>query len=145
VCFEEIGGYRAVKGGGVDLIAAITARMKGWKTKTFTDKVCVHHRVMGTADAGVLRASFKTGVKDYALGAHPIWESLRVVYQMKNPPLILKGVTLGAGYVWALARCVERPVPREFVAFRRREQMHRLRALWKGSTNPMRGRHAASS
>src|SRR5271166_3186160 len=40
-CFEEIGGYTAVKGGGVDMIATITARMKGWKTRTFTDKVCV--------------------------------------------------------------------------------------------------------
>ena len=136
-CFEEIGGYMAVKGGGVDLIAAISARMKGWKTRTFTDKVCVHHRAMGTAQDGVLRASFKIGVKDYALGAHPIWESLRVVYQMKNTPFLLRGVTLGAGYVWALVRREERPVPREFVAFRRREQMHRLRAVLKGSTNSL--------
>jgi biofilm PGA synthesis N-glycosyltransferase PgaC len=144
-CFEEIGGYTAVKDGGVDLIAVTTARMKGWKTRTFTDKVCEHHRAMGTAQHGVLRASFKTGVKDYALGTHPIWESLRVVYQMKNPPLILRGVSLGAGYVWALARRVERPVSREFVAFRRREQMHRLKTLWKGSTSSLQANHAAPS
>jgi len=144
-CFEEIGGYMAVKCGGVDLIAAITARMKGWKTRTFTDKVCVHHRAMGSAGDGVLMASFKLGVKDYVLGAHPVWEFLRVVYQMKSRPFLLRGVTLGAGYVWALARRVERPVPREFVAFRRREQMLRLSALWKGSTNSLRGSHAASS
>src|SRR4029077_4372225 len=29
-CFEQIGGYVPVKGGGIDLIAVITARMKGW-------------------------------------------------------------------------------------------------------------------
>ena len=34
-CFEQIGGYVPVKGGGIDLIAVITARMKGWKTRTF--------------------------------------------------------------------------------------------------------------
>src|SRR5882672_171882 len=34
-CFEEIGGYVPVKGGGVDHIAVITARMKGWQTRTF--------------------------------------------------------------------------------------------------------------
>jgi biofilm PGA synthesis N-glycosyltransferase PgaC len=144
-CFEEIGGYVAVKGGGVDLIAGITARMKGWKTRTFTDKVCVHHRAVGSAQDGVLKASFKVGVKDYALGAHPIWEFLRVVYQITNRPFLLRGVTLGAGYVWALARRAERPVPREFVAFRRREQMHRLRALLKGSTNSLQGSHATPS
>jgi poly-beta-1,6-N-acetyl-D-glucosamine synthase len=144
-CFEEIGGYIAVKGGGVDLIAAVTARMKGWKTRTFGDKVCAHHRAIGTAQYGLLRASFKTGIKDYTLGAHPIWESLRVVYQMKNTPFLLRGVTLGAGYLWALARRVERPVSREFVAFRRREQMHRLSTLLKGSTNSLQGSHAAPS
>src|SRR5580658_10196853 len=30
-CFEQIGGYVAVKGGGIDHIAVVTARMKGWK------------------------------------------------------------------------------------------------------------------
>jgi len=144
-CFEEIGGYVAVKGGGVDLIAGITARMKGWKTRTFTDKVCVHHRAVGSAQDGVLGASFKMGVKDYALGAHPLWESLRVIYQMKNRPFLLRGASLGAGYAWALAHRVDRPVSREFVAFRRREQMHRLGTLLKGSTNSSQGSHLAPS
>src|SRR5271157_5347968 len=144
-CFEEIGGYMAVKGGGVDLIATITARMKGWKTRTFTDKVCVHHRAMGSAQDGALSAVFNLGVKDYTLGAHPIWEFLRVVYQMKNTPFLLRGVTIGAGYVWALVHRVQRPVPREFVAFRRREQMHRLKAILKGSTDSFQRSHAVPS
>ncbi len=144
-CFEEIGGYVAVKGGGVDLIASTTARMKGWKTRTFTDKVCVHHRSIGGAQDGVFRASFKRGVKDYALGSHPIWEILRVVFQMTKMPFLLRGVSLGAGYVWAMVRRLERPVPGEFVAFRRQEQMHRLRALLKSSTNSLQESHAASS
>jgi len=53
-CFEEIGGYLPVKGGSIDHIAVITARMKGWKTRTFTEKVCLHHRETGTAQRGVL-------------------------------------------------------------------------------------------
>src|SRR5258707_2521510 len=51
-CFEQIGGYVPVKGGGGDHIAVITARMKGWKTRTFTEKVCLHHRAIGTAERG---------------------------------------------------------------------------------------------
>jgi glycosyltransferase involved in cell wall biosynthesis len=63
-CFEEIGGYSPVKGGGIDHIAVVTARMKGWKTRTFTEKVSLHHREMGTAQHGVLVARFKNGAKD---------------------------------------------------------------------------------
>jgi glycosyltransferase involved in cell wall biosynthesis len=129
-CFEDIGGYVPVRGGGVDLIAAITARMKGWKTRTFLDEVYVHHRTMGGAQHGRLIASLKLGMKDYALGGHPLWEFLRVIYQMRKKPVVLSGLFLGAGYLWVLVRRVERPVPHEFVAFRRREQMRRLKRLF---------------
>ena len=37
-CFEEIGGYIPIKGGGIDWVAVTTARMKGWKTRTFHRK-----------------------------------------------------------------------------------------------------------
>ena len=43
-CFAEIGGYTPIKGGGIDYVAVVTARMKGWKTRTYTEKVCLHHR-----------------------------------------------------------------------------------------------------
>lgn len=127
-CFEEIGGYVPVKGGGIDLIAVTTARMKGWKTRTFTEKECIHHREMGTAQQGVLKARFKNGVKDYAFGNHPIWELFRTVRQMTQPPLAIGGLVLLLGYVWAMMRGAQRPVPSELVAFTRREQMQRL---WK--------------
>jgi len=37
-CFEEIGGYIPIQCGGIDWVAVTTARMKGWKTRTFTEK-----------------------------------------------------------------------------------------------------------
>jgi biofilm PGA synthesis N-glycosyltransferase PgaC len=136
-CFEEIGGYTPVKLGGVDYIALITARMKGWKTRTFTEKACLHHREMGTAEHGKLHASFRNGVKDYAFGGHPLWEMFRVIYHMKGRPL--GGLFLGAGYVWAAVRRVERPIPREIVAFRRREQMQRLGKIVRGGLSKVFG------
>ena len=131
-CFEEIGGYVAVKGGAIDRIADIAARMKGWKTRTFTDKVYLHHRATGTAQQGVLIAKFKDGGKDYSVGTSPIWELFRTVYQMSKKPLVVGGLMLGSGYLWALLRRVPRPVPREMVEFCRREQMGRLKALIAG-------------
>ena len=144
-CFEEIGGYTPVKLGGVDHIALITARMKGWKTRTFTEKACLHHREMGTAQSGSLSARFKTGVKDYAFGGHPFWESIRAVYQMTKRPYIVGGLMLGAGYFWALVRRAERPISPEMVEFRRREQMQRLGRFTKGGLSKILGtrpRHA---
>lgn len=126
-CFEEIGGYAPVKRGCIDHIAVLSARMKGWKTRTFTDKVGLHHRGFGTAEHGILMARFLYGAKDYAVGNHPIWELFRTVYQMTKRPYVVGALMLASGYIWALMRRVERPVSRELVAFHRREQMRRLR------------------
>lgn len=125
-CFEAIGGYVPVKGGGIDFIAVTTARMRGWRTKTFVERVLTHHRPMGTAQHGMLGARFRTGVKDYALGNHPVWECTRVLYQMTKGPVVVGGLAVGAGYAWALMRRQPRPVSRELMAFTRREQMQRL-------------------
>src|SRR5947209_2180211 len=100
-CFEDIGGYVPVRAGGIDYIAVLTARMRGWKTRTFTDKVCIHHREMGTAERGVLGARFKYGIKDYNFGNHPVWELFRTFYQMMQSPVIIGGLALGIGYLWA--------------------------------------------
>ena len=133
-CLEEIGGYVASKSGGVDHIAVITARMKGWKTRTFPEWTYRHHRDMGTAAQGRVMARYKSGALDYALGGHPVWEICRTVYQMTQPPYIVGGLALLAGYTSAAARRVDRPVARELVQFRRREQMHRLKDFFAGKT-----------
>jgi glycosyltransferase involved in cell wall biosynthesis len=132
-CFEEIGGYVPVKDGGIDSIAVLTARMKGWKTRTFTEKVCVHHRDIGTAQHGALAAKFRHGKKDYALGGHPLWELCRSAHQMTHEPVIIGGAAIALGYFWAMIRNSERPVSRELIAFRRREQMTRLKGFLTGS------------
>lgn len=127
-CFENIDGYIAIKGGGIDWTAVTTARMKGWKTRTFTEKVCHHHRKMGTGTAGQWRALFKHGVKDYYLGGHPLWQGFRATFQMTRAPYIAGGTLLMAGYVWAALRRMERPVSPELMRFHRAEQMRRLKA-----------------
>lgn len=128
-CYEAIGGYTPVKGGGIDHIAVVSARMKGWKTRTFTDKVCIHHRKMNTAQQGALQAKFKLGAKDYSFGNHPVWELFRTLYQTIKPPIVVGGLALGAGYFWSMVRRAEISVSSDLVAFTRREQLQRLRKL----------------
>jgi len=130
-CYESIGGYVPVKGGGIDVIAVLTAQMRGWETRTFPEKLYIHHREMGTAKAGSVMAKFKDGHKDYTLGSHPLWEVCRVTYQLTKKPFVIGGMALFAGYVWCCVRRVQRPISRELMEFRRRDQMRRLRAFGK--------------
>jgi glycosyltransferase involved in cell wall biosynthesis len=126
-CFEDIGGYVPMKRGGVDWQAVTTARMKGWKTRTFTEKFCWHRRAMGTAQKGKFRALFELGVKDYYLGGHPLWEIFRGLYQMGRKPYFLGGTLLLLGYIWSSITGVERQISPELMRFHRYEQMQRLR------------------
>jgi glycosyltransferase involved in cell wall biosynthesis len=126
-CYEAIGGYMPLKGGCIDHVAVISARYHGWKTRTFTEKICTHHRTMGTAQQGVLKAKFRLGVKDHSVGNHPLWQFVRAIYQMKHRPFVTGGLALGAGYLSAVLRRAKVALSPELVAFVRREQMERLK------------------
>jgi len=128
-CFDEVGGYTPIKGGGIDWVAVTTARMKGWQTRTFAEMSCRHHRRMGTADRGPLMARFRHGEEDYYVGGHPLWQVLRSTFQMSKRPFVLGGLFLMLGYLWAMVGRVPRPVSPELVAFHRAEQMARLRKM----------------
>jgi GT2 family glycosyltransferase len=129
-CFEQIGGYVPIASGGIDWTAVTTARMKGWQTRTFVDKTCVHHRPMGTGSSrSQLKAIFRHGQKDYALGGHPVWQAFRSVYQITRPPILVGGAVLWAGYMWACLSRRERPISQELLKFNRAEQMTRLKSM----------------
>jgi poly-beta-1,6-N-acetyl-D-glucosamine synthase len=147
-CYEAIGGYTPIKGGGIDVVAVLTARMKGWETRTFPERHCVHHRPMGTGNHAGLMTSFKLGEKDYRLGRHPAWQVFRSFYQMTRKPFILGGGALLAGFLWSMVTRKERPVSNELIEFQRREQMNRLKkflglkSIRNDGVNPHRVAHA---
>jgi len=128
-CFEEIGGYVPSKIGGIDWIAVKTARMIGWNTRSFREKSFLHHRILGTADRGMIASNFTYGKKDYALGGHPLWQIFRCVYRMAKRPYVVGGVALFGGYLAAFLSRAERPVSRELIRFHRSEQMLKLKTI----------------
>jgi len=128
-CFAAIGGYVPIRGGAIDWIAVTTARMKGWTTRTFVEKVSHHHRKIGTAGSSQLMARFHYGRKAYYVGGHPLWEVLRGVFQMRQSPYVLGGIWFVAGYLWAAATRMHRPVSAELMTFHRGEQLARLKRL----------------
>jgi polysaccharide biosynthesis protein VpsJ len=130
-CLEELGGYVPVEGGGSDWIAVTTARMKGWKTRTFVEKAYVHHRKMGSAGRGLWEPWFRRGEEDYALGGHPLWQLARSVYQSKSRPYVIGGLMLLSGYTYRFLKGAERIGSRELAQFHRAEQMFRLKRAAK--------------
>src|ERR1043166_1147606 len=42
-CFEEVGGYIPNPAGGIDWIVVTTARMKGWRTRSFPERRFHHY------------------------------------------------------------------------------------------------------
>jgi glycosyltransferase involved in cell wall biosynthesis len=130
-CWQEIGGYCPNKAGGIDWMAVTTARMMGWKTRSFREKWFFHYRSLGTAERGRLASSFSYGEKDYYLGGHPVWEIFRVAYRMTRRPYLVEGTALGLGYLSAFLRRTKRPVSDELMRFHRREQMLKLKNILK--------------
>jgi len=128
-CFEEIGGYRPNKAGGIDWMAVTSARMMGWQTRSFREKWFFHHRKLGTAERGRLKSSFSYGEKDYYLGGHPVWEALRVAFRMTRKPYLIDGAALGSGFLWAFLSRQKRAVSKELMKFHRKEQMQKLKAI----------------
>lgn len=130
-CFEGVGGYIPNRAGGIDWIAVVTARMRGWKTRSYREKWFFHHRSLGTAERSGLASGFSYGEKDYYLGGHPLWELFRVLYTMTKKPYVIRGAVLGMGYVWAFLRRTPRPVSDELMKFHRSQQMVKLKTILK--------------
>ncbi len=128
-CFEEIGGYVPNGIGGIDWMAVTTARMRGWRTRSFPEKRFHHYRSLGTAERTGLSSLFSYGEKDYYLGGSPLWQVFRVMYRMAKRPVLIGGLALLAGYCWAALRRIKRSVLRELIRFHRREQMKTLRLI----------------
>jgi len=128
-CFEAIGGYQPVRTGGIDLIALLSARAKGWQTRTFLEKTCSHHRTRGSGQhAGFWKGLIKSGEGDYLHGSHPVFQVFRSVYRMTESPYVVAGVLTLIGYFWAMFRGVEKTVPDHLIALRQSDQIHRLKS-----------------
>jgi glycosyltransferase involved in cell wall biosynthesis len=135
-CFDGIGGYLPLPSGGIDLIAFLSARKKGWQTRTFVELICEHHRKVGSGQhANTYERMVETGRKDYLLGCHPLWQFTRCVYMMKSRPHLAGGLML-MGYFFSMLRGVERTIPKDLMELRQKDQMLRLKRLLLGASSP---------
>jgi hypothetical protein len=86
---------------------------------------------MGKEGPRLLKYIFRSGVGDYKMGVHPAWQFFRSVYQMSHKPIFLSGFLHMTGFFWAMIMRAPKPVSKEFVSFRKKEQMGWLKEYYK--------------
>ncbi len=144
-CFEDIGGYKPVKSGGIDLIALLSAQANGWRTRRYDERVCEHHRTVGSGmHSSLWRRQLNLGKKDYLLGSHPVFEVLRAANQMTSRPYLIAGGLILVGYFWALLRRLDRTMPQELIVIRQADQVRRLKNVLRHPMKQLNGRTAAA-
>jgi glycosyltransferase involved in cell wall biosynthesis len=130
--YEEIGGYIPLEHGGIDGVAEIMVRMKGWEVRTFPDLRVLHHRRVGTGNSSVLKTKFREGRRFYLLGYHPLFYALRTLVRFKDRPYGCGAVLQICGYAWYSFRCEKRPVSDDFIRYLRWEQILKLKSAFNG-------------
>jgi len=136
-CYEAIGGYSALKYGGEDWYAQICAKMNGWEIEAVSQLLIFHHKPTG-AGTYLLRHRFRLGRLDYSFGSIPVFEIAKCFIRVTERPIIAGAALRLLGFVWCYLRQEPRAIPRECVAYLRKEQMGRLWALFARPNAPAR-------
>ena len=129
-CFELIGGLVPVPEGGWDGLTCAMARMHGYRTRLFTDLVVDHLKPRNISQGGVVRRKWQMGVRDHALGYHPVFECLKCAGRLKDSPPFIGACAWLTGYLMAFLTRRPRVVSPEIVRYVRSEQIERLRGLF---------------
>jgi glycosyltransferase involved in cell wall biosynthesis len=131
-CFEQIGGYLALPQGGIDAAAEIMARMRGWKTRTFSELRVLEHRRTGTATAQPLASKVKDGQRFQSLGYGGLFLCLRCVYRLMDRPRVIGSAATLYGYFKGVLNRSPIVLPTDVVKYLRNEQRGKLlRLLWR--------------
>jgi glycosyltransferase involved in cell wall biosynthesis len=128
-CYESINGYAALKYGGEDWYAEISARMRGWTVRSFDDLRVMHHRPTGGGN-GLVNHRFREGKMDYSLGSDPVFELLKCLRRIPENPLFFGAVLRLLGFLWCYVRGEKRLVSPDIARFLRAEQKGRIKELF---------------
>jgi biofilm PGA synthesis N-glycosyltransferase PgaC len=128
-CFEALGGLLAIPEGGWDALTCARARMLGFETRLLTDLKVDHLKPRNVAEGGILRRHWQLGVRDYALGYHPLFETIKCLGRMSGTPFIVGALAWWMGYCGAALGRRQLLIPDDLFVFVRSEQKARLRAL----------------
>lgn len=125
-CYREIGGYLELERGGIDMIAEVMARRKGWSVQTFADLNVYHYHRTGEAKGRPVTVQYKRGVFEYTNGYSMLFQAVRFFTRLIDPPFVIGSVARTIGYLVALLKRERFVVPLDVVQYMRKEQKRRL-------------------
>ncbi len=125
-CFESIGQLIPIPEGGWDALTCITARANGYLTKTCPDVVVEHLKPRNAADGHPYRRCWNNGVREYALGNHPVFELLKCIHRTLEHPIAIGGLLRWTSFCYCHLRRRRRVIDAATVNLVRSEQMTRL-------------------
>jgi hypothetical protein len=125
-CYDSIGGLIPIPEGGWDGMTCVMARMNGYQTRLFTDLVVDHLKPRNVSEGGVVRRKWQMGVRDYALGYHPVFEAVKCLSRLKDSPFIIGAIAWWVAYCTATLERRARIVDSSVVAYVRQEQLNRM-------------------
>lgn len=122
-CFQDIGGL--VRSLGWDTIDEVTARMKGWETRSFKEKKIIHYRRLGSK-MGILKGNVRHGYIAYIVGAHFFYVFLRCFYRIFENPFFIGSIAYFLGFFCAFITGQKKAVSRDVELFYKKEQLRKL-------------------
>ena len=125
-CFDDLGGLIAIPEGGWDALTCARARMRGYETRLLTNLVVDHLKPRNAHEGGFFRRKWQMGIRDYALGYHPLFETVKCLGRMLDSPWLIGGFAWWMGYCCASLQCRERLIPQDLMEFLRAEHKRRL-------------------
>ena len=128
-CFESIGGYLPLKYGGPDWCAEIMVSMRKWDVFSFPKLEVNHHRPTTSAE-GFLRGAFRSGLMDYSMGSHPIFEIMKCFRRIITRPIILAASFRIIGYLYGIIKNEPRQVRAEVTEYLRSIQINRVISIF---------------
>jgi poly-beta-1,6-N-acetyl-D-glucosamine synthase len=135
--YEDIGGLRRMRLGGEDSVAEILARMHGWEVMTLFDLPVRHRGRVLSGSTRATRAWFIRGVVNRSLGYAPLFQLSVSGYRAAvQPPYLVSGLAMLAGYVYATLRRDAFALEPDAVAYLRAEQRCRLLRAMAGMLKP---------
>lgn len=125
-CFKSLGGLVAIPEGGWDAITCVVARANGFRTATFPDLRMEHLKPRNVSQGNIASRYWQLGIREYALGYHPLFEVLKCVSRSLLPPIIIGSSVRLAAFAWCYILRRKRIIDNKLMNTIQNEQLSRI-------------------
>jgi glycosyltransferase involved in cell wall biosynthesis len=125
-CFESLGGLVAIPEGGWDAITCVVARANGFRTATFPDLRMEHLKPRNISQGNIASRYWQLGIREYALGYHPLFEMLKCLSRSLLSPVIIGSSVRFTAFFWCHLVRRKRMIDHKLINMIQDEQLSRI-------------------